>query len=52
VVYDPVSLPQDYRTFDFLSPWEGMLAKEEGKPSAPPRQTALDRPSLQQRPKP
>ncbi len=25
VVYDPVSLPQDYRTFDFLSPWEGML---------------------------
>jgi NADH-quinone oxidoreductase subunit C len=24
VVYEPVSLPQDYRTFDFLSPWEGM----------------------------
>jgi NADH-quinone oxidoreductase subunit C len=24
VVYDPVSLPQDYRTFDFLSPWEGI----------------------------
>jgi len=23
VVYDPVSLPQDYRTFDFLSPWGG-----------------------------
>lgn len=39
VVYDPVSLPQDYRSFDFLSPWEGMLnkdklaTKEEGKPS-------------------
>jgi len=25
VVYDTVSLSQDYRTFDFLSPWEGML---------------------------
>lgn len=27
VVYEPVSLPQDYRTFDFLSPWEGMPPK-------------------------
>jgi len=24
VVYEPVSLTQDFRTFDFLSPWEGM----------------------------
>ena len=24
VVYEPVRLPQDWRTFDFLSPWEGM----------------------------
>ncbi|HXG99506.1 MAG TPA: NADH-quinone oxidoreductase subunit C [Sphingomicrobium sp.] len=23
VVYDPVSLPQDFRTFEFLNPWEG-----------------------------
>ena len=23
VVYEPVKLPQDFRTFDFLSPWEG-----------------------------
>jgi NADH-quinone oxidoreductase subunit C len=23
VVYEPVQLPQDFRTFDFLSPWEG-----------------------------
>ena len=23
VVYEPVSLPQDYRLFDFMSPWEG-----------------------------
>ena len=30
VVYDPVSLTQDYRTFDFLSPWEG--PRQEGMP--------------------
>ncbi|WP_372837556.1 NADH-quinone oxidoreductase subunit C [Phaeovulum sp.] len=23
VVYEPIKLPQDYRQFDFLSPWEG-----------------------------
>ena len=23
VVYDPVKLTQEFRTFDFLSPWEG-----------------------------
>jgi NADH-quinone oxidoreductase subunit C len=23
VVYEPVELPQDFRTFDFMSPWEG-----------------------------
>ncbi|MGX9349936.1 NADH-quinone oxidoreductase subunit C [Shimia sp. W99] len=23
VVYEPVQLPQDYRQFDFMSPWEG-----------------------------
>jgi len=23
VVYEPVSLPQEFRTFDFTSPWEG-----------------------------
>ncbi len=23
VVYEPVSLPQDFRSFDFVSPWEG-----------------------------
>ncbi len=25
VVYEPVKLPQEFRHFDFLSPWEGML---------------------------
>lgn len=24
VVYEPVKLPQEYRQFDFLSPWEGV----------------------------
>jgi len=24
-VYEPVKLTQDFRTFDFLSPWEGMM---------------------------
>ena len=24
VIYEPVKLPQDFRSFDFLSPWEGM----------------------------
>ena len=23
VIYEPVSLPQEYRLFDFMSPWEG-----------------------------
>lgn len=35
VVYEPVKLVQDYRRFDFLSPWEGMthvnFRKAEGK---------------------
>jgi NADH-quinone oxidoreductase subunit C len=25
VVYEPVKLTQEFRTFDFMSPWEGML---------------------------
>ena len=40
VVYEPVKLKQEFRSFDFLSPWEGMnqllpgdeKAKEGGKP--------------------
>lgn len=26
VQYGPVQLPQDYRSFDYLSPWEGVVA--------------------------
>jgi NADH-quinone oxidoreductase subunit C len=39
VVYEPVSLPQDFRTFDFLMPWEGaeyqLPGDEKAKPQAP-----------------
>lgn len=30
VIYETVSLPQDYRSFDFLSPWEGMTHQPPG----------------------
>jgi NADH-quinone oxidoreductase subunit C len=29
VIYEPVKLVQEYRNFDFLSPWEGMLPGDE-----------------------
>lgn len=31
VLYEPVSLSQDFRNFDFLSPWEGMLQPPSSK---------------------
>ncbi len=33
VVYEPVNLPQEYRSFDFMSPWEGAeyVLKEDEK---------------------
>src|SRR6266700_2947489 len=47
VIYEPVSLPQDFRTFDFLMPWEGpeyrlpgdekaLVPEEPGAPSPAP----------------
>jgi NADH-quinone oxidoreductase subunit C len=39
VVYEPVRLPQDFRAFDFLSPWEGaeyiLPGDEKASPQAP-----------------
>jgi NADH-quinone oxidoreductase subunit C len=37
VVYEPVKLVQEFRTFDFLSPWEGMTlpGDEKAKDGAP-----------------
>jgi NADH-quinone oxidoreductase subunit C len=34
VVYEPVKLTQEYRNFDFLSPWEGMLNTVPGDEKA------------------
>jgi NADH-quinone oxidoreductase subunit C len=36
VVYEPVKLTQDFRSFDFLSPWEGMTRVLPGDEKAPP----------------
>jgi len=42
VVYEPVELPQDMRTFDFLSPWEGtdyaLPGDEKAEERAPERE--------------
>jgi len=39
VVYEPVSLPQDFRSFEFLTPWEGpeylLPGDEKAQPEAP-----------------
>jgi NADH-quinone oxidoreductase subunit C len=50
VVYEPVQLPQDFRSFDFLMPWEGpeyrlpgdekATAEEAGAPSPAPAPNA------------
>ena len=42
VVYEPVSLPQDFRTFDFLMPWDGpgyVLPGDEKATTPPPAST-------------
>ncbi|PTQ11660.1 NADH-quinone oxidoreductase subunit C [Sphingomonas oleivorans] len=44
VVYEPVKLAQDFRTFDFMSPWEGaeyVLPGDEKAPEAPGAPTPL-----------
>ncbi len=46
VVYEPVKLTQEFRSFDFLSPWEGMMRplpgdeKATGTPPAKPEAKA------------
>lgn len=51
VVYEPVKLTQDWRSFDFLSPWEGITTLPgdekvhlERKAEAPPAATAPQAP--------
>ena len=45
VVYEPVTLSQDFRDFDFLSPWEGaeyiLPGDEKARPEAPGAPTPL-----------
>jgi NADH-quinone oxidoreductase subunit C len=45
VVYEPVRLAQDFRSFDFLSPWEGAVyhlpGDEKATPEAPGAPTPL-----------
>jgi NADH-quinone oxidoreductase subunit C len=45
VVYEPVALAQDYRNFDFMSPWEGaqyiLPGDEKAQPEAPGAPTPL-----------
>ena len=45
VVYEPVSLAQDFRDFDFMSPWEGaeyiIPGDEKAQPEAPGAPTPL-----------
>jgi NADH-quinone oxidoreductase subunit C len=45
VVYEPVELAQDFRDFDFMSPWEGaeyiLPGDEKGQPEAPGAPTPL-----------
>ena len=36
VVYEPVRLPQEFRSFDFLSPWEGTQYMLPGDEKAKP----------------
>src|SRR5947209_11853947 len=49
VVYEPVALPQDFRTFDFLMPWEGpeyhLPGDEKAKGEAPGAPTSAAAPS-------
>jgi NADH-quinone oxidoreductase subunit C len=46
VVYEPVRLTQEFRSFDFLSPWEGMdkILPGDEKASAPDQPAAKDAP--------
>jgi NADH-quinone oxidoreductase subunit C len=41
VVYEPVKLTQEFRTFDFLSPWEGAEAARAAM-APPPGQTTTE----------
>src|SRR5881628_53505 len=45
VVYEPVALPQDFRTFDFLMPWEGAQYVLPGDEKAQPEAVGAPTPA-------
>ena len=45
VVYEPVSLPQDFRSFDFLMPWQGPEYHLPGDEKATPQQPGAPSPA-------
>src|SRR5690348_17642771 len=45
VVYEPVNLPQDFRAFDFLMPWEGPEYRLPGDEKATPEQPGAPSPA-------
>jgi NADH-quinone oxidoreductase subunit C len=45
VVYEPVSLPQDFRNFDFLMPWEGAEYRLPGDEKAKPQEPGAPSPA-------
>jgi len=54
VVYEPVDLPQDYRNFDFLMPWEGteyrLPGDEKAAAPAPPAAAPPPTPKTTEKP--
>lgn len=57
VMYEPVKLAQDFRTFDFMSPWEGadyiLPGDEKGaapSPPNPPQTPQVDKPKTTEKP--
>jgi NADH-quinone oxidoreductase subunit C len=45
VVYEPVRLPQDFRNFDFLMPWEGPEYRLPGDEKATPQEPGAPSPA-------
>jgi NADH-quinone oxidoreductase subunit C len=45
VVYEPVDLPQDFRAFDFLMPWEGPEYRLPGDEKAMPEEAGAPSPA-------
>ena len=54
MVYEPVELAQDFRTFDFESPWEGsnyVLPGDEKAAIVPDGPPQIDKPKVTQSPR-